>query len=341
MVSRTSILILTVTLAFANSVGERLLANDGCVRFDIPAVVQSCEIIPGPSAEADARLPEISQHRLVELIIPVSTLVGCQHDQSVNELMIQVRSLTAGCQVVDYLPRTQMYSEIDGPIAVESRKESSASIGLDASGTAAEIVKLRGNAGISDTTGYSESYARIPEQKLLLASGTVNRGTGVYFKFQHSPQTTLEGGHDLSITLRVPESWRGGLLRIDCQAAGSEQHLFGRRVEFVAGQASFVVATWLKGDVQARHIVADYIAQESRLRQAARSWQNRQGDHGSFGQWLGYDAGPELPADWSSRFMLYDSRSLRTEIKPHLSDRLQRATDQFLACRRNVLLLSR
>lgn len=309
-------------------------ADDGCVNFDIPSVIPACELTTEDSI--------VNQQRLIEVIIPVSALVGCKDDQSVVEMMFRVQGLGTGIQVTDYSPRTKLYSDIEGSIAIEQRQERKGSVGLNAKASGIESVTIGAEAGTSKLNGESRQFHKIPEQKLLLASGTINRGNGVYFKFRHSPQTTLEGGHEIAITMLVPPTWRGGMLRIDCIASGNEKYLLGKS-DFQAGSASFVVATYLKGDVDAQQTVQQYRSVEYRYRKAADAWQSqiaKKQQQNPIGQFLGYHESP-LPADWNQRFMLLDSRSIRAKIKPHLPDGMKNATDQFLASRRGVLQLSR
>lgn len=311
-----------------------VLANDGCVKFDIPSVVQSCDVSTDEAV--------MQNQRLVEIIIPVSSLVGCRNDQRVQEMMVQVRGLGTGLQVVDYAPRTQLYSDIEGSIAIEQRQDRNATIGLNATGSASDVVKLNAQANTGNSSGSSERYQRIPEQKLLLASGTINRGQGAYFKFRHSPQTTLEGGHEIMLTLRVPATWRGGMLRVDCHATGKEKFLIGEG-DFQAGTSSFVVATWLKGDIEARQIVEQYSMLEARIQQFAAATERQQKqkrDEDPIGQLLGYHES-DLPEGWANRFMLFDSRSIQGKIKPHLPKPMQNTTDRFLASRQSVLRLAR
>ncbi len=313
--------------------------GDGCVAFDVPAVVESCEVLESDAFTVDPNI------RLVRIDVPCSTLVQCRNEQQVLQLMLRVRGLSPGMQVSDYLPQTQTYSEIDGPIAVETNNQKTANLGIDANGTASEVVKLKASAGLGNSNGRTQRYQKIPEQKLLVASGTISRGMGVYYKFRHTNQTTLEGGHLLSITFRVPATWRGGLLRIDCQACGSEKYLLGTDDDFVAGSKTFVLATYLKGDRQAQQVANQYAQLESQLHQNAAVWSRHQSKKkrdplAQFGE-LFAKRNSKLPENWVDKFMLYDSRSIKNEIRPYLSKSLQRATDQFVAARLRVLRLNR
>ena len=313
-------------------VNQHVYAED-CVQFDIPQTIESIALQTDTPIEGE---------RLVQIMIPVSALVVCKNDRHVDELFFQIRGLGKGIQVVDYSPRTQTYSDVEGTISIEQRTERNANIGLDATGSGSEIVRIQGQANTRQLSANSEKYQRIPEQKLLLSSGTIDRSMGVYFKFRHSPQTTLEGGQEILLTLRVPSSWRGGMLRVDCVASGSEKYLIGEG-RFVAGQSSFVVATWLNGDQQAKDLVQRYSQLESDLRnmigrQARRVQKQRNND--PLAALFGLESS-EFPRDWESNFMLYNSRSIQDQVKPRLPDSARDATDQFLAIRRGVLNLGR
>lgn len=311
-----------------------LFGDDSCVKFDVPSTVPSCEVTVDSTAEEN--------QRLVKLVVPVSTIVGCQREKRVLELMIQVRGLGAGIQVVDYGPRTQLYSEIEGSIAVEQHEGHDTSLGIGASGAAADLAGLNVKANFGETRGSTERFQKIPDQKLLLASGTVGRSTGAYFKFRHSPQSTLEGGHEIILTLRVPTGWRGGMLRVDCWAKGKQRELWGES-DFQAGHASFVVATWLQGDAQAQEIVERYSQLESRIYNwAASNSRNpkKRAPEGLFAEWV-QGAPKSESLDWIHRFALLDSRSIEGKLKPRLPQQMQQTADLFLVYRRNVLELAR
>ncbi len=313
---------------------------DGCAQFDVPSVVEGCDVTTEAFAAAHPN------QRLIEIVIPCSTLVRCKDPQNVSELMIQIRNLVPGMRVVDYHPRTQTYSEIDGPVAVELHRERTGSIGLDATGTFNDMVGVTGGAKTGSKDGKIERFQRLPQQKLLLASGTINRGSGVYYKFLHSGQTTLEGGHQLALTLQVPDRWRGGLLRIDFRATGVEKYWIGSNDDFVAGHKSLMVATYLKGDWEAQQLAENYSNIERVLRRYAQHWQQNQQQRtqhnpvAQLGNLFGYK-NEKLPSGWTDRFMLYDTRSIQSKIRPHLSKPLQRTTDQFVSARHQLLQLSR
>ena len=77
--------------------------------------------------------------------------------------------------------------------------------GFDAGGHYNQAVNLNASAKTGTQKSITERYQRIPDQQLLLASGTIDRGTGVYYKFRQSNQTTLEGSHPCSKDRRARE----------------------------------------------------------------------------------------------------------------------------------------
>lgn len=331
-----------------------------CVQFDAPRKVAACDItspgiligfgsdpgnsppLPGSQPTAFFGLEPAADQRLVQLVIPLTSQVTCPDKFPVMQVRFEIRLVGQDAQVVDFSPRTHLYSEFDGPIEVTSSKEQKGSLGINIESDVLPGVKLGGNAGTSVGESQTERFRRIPEQQVLLSSGTIDRGQGVYFKFNQSPRTTLEGDQTVTITLAVPLSWRGGLIRVDCTALAQSTSLFGQVEEREAGRSTFVVATWAKGDVEALSLVDSYIASETTLRNAAKSMANGGNRPSkSLASWMGNKPSSPLPPRWDAEFMVYDSRSIVSRIRPHLDRKLQVATDEFLASRHELLQLGR
>lgn len=326
---------LALTLSAILSIASTAVADESCVRFDVPASVPACDITPMEEGMA-------SGTRLVQIVVPIASRIDCKRNRPAREVQIEARVVSDLCRVEDFAPRTAMFTDIDGSITVEDRHESNTSLGVDANGSVAEAVRLSAKAGTGNIDAHTERYQRIPAQQTLIASGRLERGNGAWFRFNDSPHTTLEGENEIALTLRIPATWRGGMLRIDCDATGTQSNLLGSSSDYVAGKQSFVVAVWLKGDPEAETVVGRYCQIEYRLRMAARRWEASR--HASSKDPLSLLFGndePELPKGWEDRFMLYDSRSIQAHIRPHLSRPLQQATDQYLASRSNVLQLGR
>jgi hypothetical protein len=356
-----SLFVFIIALQSVSSAASPVSSDqETCVQFDAPRKVAACDVtppeimigvqpmpessapVPGSGAVAFVGVGPAADQRLVQLAIPLTAQVTCPDKMPVMQVRFEIRMIGQDAQVVDYSPRTHLYSEFDGPVSVESSQEQKGSLGLNIESDVLPGVRIGGNAGSSVSGTQTESYQRIPEQQVLLASGTIDRGQGVFFKFNQSPQTTLEGDHTVMVTLAVPLSWRGGLIRIDCTAMAQSTSIFGQIEQREAGRSSFVVATWAKGDLEALAVVDSYIASETNLRNAVRSIPpaNKRSPN-SLASWIGNQPASPLPARWASEFMLYESRSIVSGIRPHLDRKLQAKADEFLACRNNLLQLGR
>ena len=233
------------------------IANDE-IRFDVPVLVEASKV-PSPLDEANERLVEIS--------IPVSTLV-IDDKVALRGFNFDVHWNRNIYPLVNYAPKTSTQTEIDGNISVEQNQERSVDVGLNSSASVAPFGTLTGNASTRSRNAQTLRFKKIPEHQLLVASGTIQRGTGAFFRFYPSKQFTLEGGRELSVTFRVPQTWRGGVMRVVCSADGSRTVFAGIR-EPVSVTRTFIVPTYLKGDEEARQIAVSYAQNEIALR---RDW---------------------------------------------------------------------
>jgi hypothetical protein len=93
----------------------------------------------------------------------------------------------------------------------------------------------------------------------------------VYFKLKPTSQTTLEGGKEFVLVLRVPQSWRGDILQASCQATGyrnTSAPPFEERGT-IGGQR-FLVALYQEGDEYAKRSAQQFAIAEQHLRNVAR-----------------------------------------------------------------------
>lgn len=306
------------------------------IQFDVPVVVEACKI---PSEL------EPSNERLVEIVIPVSTLISGQDRDAIKEFNFQIHWNRNVYPLVDYAPRTQMQSDIQGLIAVEEQRERKSNLGFHANGSVENIVDLNANAGTSHSKSETLRFDRIPEQEILVASGTIHRGTGAFFRFHPSKQFTLEGGRDLIVTFRVPLNWRGGVLRVVCSAEGKRK-LFAGLTEPVNATKTFIVPTYLKGDDQARRTAIEYVQSELELR---RSWANYRhkidtaNDNllAKFENALGGGADHSVPAGWVNDLIESGADRPLIDYERALPASLRRQANDFAGSRNSLYQLSR
>jgi hypothetical protein len=240
--------------------------QSGTAKFDVPAMLEAHPIIN------DCVLPSDDPYeQLIEIVIPVSCWVEPQYRETLNEFRFDVFWQRSVYPMVEYAPKTLMQSPVSGLIAVEKREDQNVKLG---GGTVVPTpsVTLNANAETNSHSGTTRRFEEVPEHEMLVASGSINRGTGAFFRFHSSKQYSLEGGREISLIYRVPKNWRGGVLRIDCLAQGTLKK-FGGATEMISAQMTFVAPIYLQGDHTARQVAVRYVQSEQALRTAWHSYQ--------------------------------------------------------------------
>jgi hypothetical protein len=174
--------------------------------------------------------------------------------------------------VADYLPKTFHESRHAGPIAHQTSKEHSASLGINLAGKYEFITGAGANAGIGTKNTSCVKYDLLPPLETVAASGTLLRGAGVFFKLKASPRRPLEGASQFALVLRVPIDWRSDYVRVHCQAEGVQKGLVSSLDETVScGQRDFLVALYLAGDEAARREAEQLARQDAQYRLSQQS----------------------------------------------------------------------
>lgn len=234
------------------------------VRFDVPQTVAVRDVTSREFAFVNPH------ERLIEARVPISLLLERGSASDVLQLVHRLESTTAGAQAVDYAPKTTLATTIVGTTRVERQQQRDAKATLDVGATYYGLAKGQAHAEYAHRQQEEAAFEQLPSLELLTASGTVDRGRGVYFKLRPSPRTTLEGAHDYCIVLRVPHAWRSGLLYISSEAQGAERSVLGVGEEAsVIGRGRFVVALYQQGDVVAQQAAQRYANAEANLRRTA------------------------------------------------------------------------
>ena len=172
---------------------------------------------------------------------------------------------------MDYGPKSQTVSHIDGPISVDRSDNTSVGIGLNGQSDKLEFATLTGNADLSKGSSDRKSYKEIPQRYPVIASGTIKRGTGAFFRFHRSRTETLEGGREVVVAFRVGRDWRGGLLKVDCRALG-QRKMLGAISQEIDQNKTFMMPVYIEGDVSANGLANEFVDAEQTLR---RHWHHR------------------------------------------------------------------
>lgn len=327
--------IFAVSLFLAFHVGFTI-ANDSVVRFDAPAMIA---VRPVTSERPDEA--ELSSDKIIELLVPVTSEIGMRDKGNVSSFRYDIVWNQQSYPLVSYAPKTQTISEIEGLIEVEKNEDESKGIGGSLNGRFPEMVSGSIKADLSSRKGSTVKYHQRPQQDVLVASGTSNRGCGVFFRFHPSKQTTLEGGRDLVIAFRVPKTWSGGVLKLKCSVTGTRR-IIGSWSDSFEESCMFVIPIYLEGDDQARNAARDFVDSETKLRINWDQLQNRETDGASYLNRLarGEDL-QSLPPHWAHRLIQSGKDEYLEKYRPKLPPELADVADQFVLARKGMFKLSR
>jgi hypothetical protein len=209
--------------------------------------------------------------KLIEAQFRVTALLWQGQEQEIEELLIIVASPERRLQVVDYWPKTESVSDIAGPIERSETHDSTRSseagirgtISAAQAGISGQITPSLG-AGRSNHETIKETYKKLPPKQLLLASGTLDGDSSVFFKLKPSTQGSLEGARVVSCVFTVPTDWRGDWVLVTCLAKGQNHRQLVTRIE-ECGRGTFHVGLYLEGDAVAKSLADQLDQAQSRL----------------------------------------------------------------------------
>jgi hypothetical protein len=135
------------------------------------------------------------------------------------------------------------------------------------------ITPGRGTAGgKAEGTISTVRYELIPPQKVVLASGTSERSSQVFFKLHPANGFTIQEQRNYSILLEVPSAWEGDFLVITCKCqARNIGRLFTDEATVLHGY--FAVGLYLQGCKKAKDLADEVSELEQKL--GFVEWNNR------------------------------------------------------------------
>ena len=231
------------------------------VQFDIAPMAVCHDVTTAEFAESNPN------ERLLATTLEVSTLMIAGGAADLTEFFFRFSSPGQNLLVADYEPKTTLASQYAGNINVEKRNEATKSAGLSVSGVFDHLIKIAGSGDISAKDNVAVRYELESPKSAITASGTIARGTGVYFKFRPSQQTAMEGSRPFKLVLRAPATWRGDYLQVHCEAYGTQRGVV-RDEAIRRGARDFFVALYLAGDGQAKTDAVEMARSESVLQAA-------------------------------------------------------------------------
>jgi hypothetical protein len=252
------------------------LAQAPRVHFDMPYAVACRDVTPEEYAA------EHPGQKLVEAKLEISALLVAGHEKDLRQFYIQVESPGRSLAIVDYLPKTAREASASSVTQQEST-ERTAALGINLSGKY-ELFTLPGpSAGVGERKTSSVKTELLPPLETVAASGTLARGSALFFKIKATPRNLLEGTREYALVFSVPASWRADYLQVRCQAEGLKRGVVSPLDEVVkCGQRDFLVALYQLGDDEARAIAHNFARRE-----AAKTAQNSRSKDQSRGvEWV-------------------------------------------------------
>jgi hypothetical protein len=308
------------------------LAEPPRVSFDL-ASIAACRDVTSESF-----MRENPDERLLELKLEISAILHQGEDGDLTEFLYRFESRCPPLRVVDYSPKTSLATDIVGNVGVEKKKESSSSLGVNGNGGFQQYVKgsISGTAAIGSKSNALVRYDVLPPLDPLSTSGTLGRGTGVYFKLKASKRTALEGAKQFVAVLRAPANWRAGLLQIHCRAEGVHRGVLSSLDEtFVCGVNRHMLAMYLEGDEQAKALAREYAEAERSLRQVAggaeRAIKRRRFPSVAHRVGAIFElVDPKFPEDWMQQMVFVEQASSSNGVSRHLPPQVREAAQRYL-----------
>lgn len=211
------------------------------VQFDIPDRIECCDVTPDKCA---AKHPNL---KVIEAKFRISAALVEGKEADIADFDYIITSPDHRLKILDYLPNTTLESAYtDDRIEVTDATETTNSASEEAK-VSYSVLSIGATLGQSSKKSAQNHYQRVAPKALVLASGTTNRGHGVFFKLRPSNAASLEGAKEFTFLAVVPKSWRGDWCSFVCAARYHKKSLISNHV-VIAGVQSAHVGLYLCGD---------------------------------------------------------------------------------------------
>lgn len=233
--------LLFLVLAWQSPQRQHAAAEDVRILFDVPDKIECHDVTPQKCAAMHPHL------KVVEAKFRISASVAAGTEADVVDFTYMISSPKLRLKILDFLPNTTLESRYtDDRIVVADIIEESDATSVDAQ-VGYSIFSLSAVKNQLSRKTEQNQYERIAPKALVLASGTMNRGHGVFFKLRPSNAASLEGSKEFSFLAIVPRTWRADWCTFVCSARASKKSLVGNTI-VTAGVSKADVGLYLSGD---------------------------------------------------------------------------------------------
>jgi hypothetical protein len=162
------------------------------IRFDMPYAVACRDVTPPTFADL------YPGYKLMEAKLEISSLLAAGQERDLTQFFIRVESPAHTLVITDYLPKTKHEANASS-VTKEDSTERSMALGVNLS-EKYELLTLPGpSAGIGQSKKSSIKYELLPPLETVAASGTLDRGSALFFKIKSSPRNLLEGTREYGL----------------------------------------------------------------------------------------------------------------------------------------------
>lgn len=302
---------------------QTILAQSS-VEFDVPAIVSAKSVTS----------TQFAHDKVIEIVLPISTAIDSKYRENIEEFRFDVSWNRNVYRMFDYGPKTKTVSPVEGFLKVEKNRSSDARFNFDINSKPFELTAANIASVVGSGTSIRESYQEVPQHEVFVASGSIDRGTGAFFRFHPSRTSTLEGSHDLRLAYRVPADWQNGILKVECRAVGSRK-VAGLWNEPLEISRSFIVPLYLEENSPSQELAIDFAKAEQDLRKA----------------WLGFESkmkkanpflvgptrhGSNLPEKWPHLLIQSGDDQYLSEFEGCLTQEVAGAAGKFVQARKSL-----
>lgn len=221
-----------------------LRAEDARVVFDVPDRIECKDVTPARCAAMHPTVKVIEAKFRISASLPEGT------EESLVDFTYMISSPNLRLKVLDYLPNTTLESRYaDDRIEVADYTKETDTQSAEAR-VGYSIFSINALAARVSQKTEQNNYEKIAPKSLVLASGTMNRGHGVFYKLRPSNTASLEGSKEFSFLAIVPRAWRGDWCTFVCSGRAAKKTLLGTQ-NVTAGVTKVDVGLYLSGDEEA------------------------------------------------------------------------------------------
>jgi hypothetical protein len=227
------------------------------VAFDLPSSIECRDVTPQDFAAANPDL------RIVEAGLRISARIVDGNASDIVDFVYTIKTEQT-MRIREYLPKTTLESAVAADqIEVTAENEKSSATGVEANGTTAPLT-IGGSHSQNSKKSESSRYKQVAPKDIILASGTVDREHGVFYRIRPSRMSSLEGARDFTLRVAISKTWRGAVCEIACSARANKQTKFSTSV-VAAGADQGHVGMYLARDAEAAATAEALFLSQERL----------------------------------------------------------------------------